>query len=496
MLTDARYDAVLVGAGIMSTTLAMLLHELDPELRLLMLERLEGPALESSSAVNNAGTGHAGNCELNYTPEQSNNSVSVTKALTINAAFERSLEFWASLSEHGHLDPTGFLHSLPHISVVWGDEDIAFLHRRYRQLSTFPAFTTMEWSQDPKELIDWMPLVMKGRNKNIPAAATRVRRGTDVDFGALTRAYLTPMQATGALELRCNTSLTSLRRQPGTAMADVDTYWYLELHGPSGVQLVETPFVFLGAGGAALLLLQRSGIPEAADYAGFPVGGQWLTCTDPQLVQRHHAKVYGKAKTGVPPISVPHLDTRWIDGNRSLLFGPYASFSTKFLKQGSLLDLPNSARAENLLPMLQVGRDNFSLVRYLVDQLCQGNKGRFKTLQEFFPEALQQDWTLAVAGQRVQIIKRTANGGLLRLGTEVVIAADHSIAALLGASPGASTAVAIMLDILERCFPKRLASDTWQHRLRKLFPSYGHNLSTNNELLVATRKRSDSILGT
>ena len=274
MSADARYDVVIVGAGIMGATLAALLHELDPELHLLMLERLNEPALESSAAVNNAGTGHAANCELNYTPEQADGSVATAKALVINAAFERSLEFWASLRERGQFGSTDFLHSLPHISAVWGEEDVAFLRRRHKQLSALPAFSLMEWSEDPEELTDWMPLVMEGRERSKPMAATRVRRGTDVDFGALTRAYLAPLQATGALELRCDTSLTNLRRRHSTTMAD--RAWCLELHGPVGMQLVETPFIFLAAGGAALLLLQRSHIPEAAKYAGFPVGGQWL----------------------------------------------------------------------------------------------------------------------------------------------------------------------------------------------------------------------------
>ena len=492
MSADARYDVVIVGAGIMGATLAALLHELDPELHLLMLERLNEPALESSAAVNNAGTGHAANCELNYTPEQADGSVATAKALIINAAFERSLELWASLRERGQFGSTDFLHSLPHISAVWGEEDVAFLRRRHKQLSALPAFSLMEWSEDSEELADWMPLVMEGRERSKPMAATRVRRGTDVDFGALTRAYLAPLQATGALELRCDTSLTNLRRRHSTTMAD--RAWCLELHGPVGMQLVETPFIFLAAGGAALLLLQRSHIPEAAKYAGFPVGGQWLICTDLQLAQEHHAKVYGKPKLGAPPISAPHLDTRWIDGKRSLLFGPYASFSSKFLKQGSLLDLPRSVQAKNLLPILQAGCDNLSLISYLISQLCQDDKDRFETLQEFFPKALQRDWTLAAAGQRVQIIKRTPNGSCLQLGTEVVTTTDGSIAALLGASPGASTAVAIILDVLERCFPEQLASEAWQHRLRQLLPSYGYDLNANAELLLATQQRNDSLL--
>ena len=488
-----RYDAVLVGAGIMSSTLASLLHALDPGLRLLLVERLEGPALESSAAVNNAGTGHAANCELNYTPKQSDGTVATVKALSINAAFERSLEFWASLAETGQLDPASFLHQVPHLSLVWGQDDVAFLQQRHRQLSQLPAFSAMQWSVDAAEIADWMPLVMEGRRRDQPVAATRIERGVDLDFGSLTRALLQPLQTAGALEVCFGTSVQGLSRLRTPAMTSGD--WQLELKGPTGRRSVQAPFVFLGAGGGALPLLQSSGIPEAADYAGFPVSGQWLVCGKSALVERHHAKVYGKAKVGAPPMSVPHLDTRWIDGQRSLLFGPYAGFSSKFLKTGSLLDLPLSVRPTNLLPMLQVGVNNLSLVKYLINQLRQSETDRMEALRAFLPEARDEDWSLSVAGQRVQIIKRTQDGGKLQMGTEVVTAADGSLAALLGASPGASTSVRIMLEVLERCFSSGLASDDWQQRLQALIPSYGEDLNADAELLVNTRQRSDALLG-
>jgi len=480
-----RYDAVLVGGGIMSATLASLLHALDPELRLLLVERLEAPALESSAAVNNAGTGHAANCELNYTPLRADGTVATAKALAINAAFETSLEFWASLAEQGSLKPETFLHRVPHLSLVWGADDVAFLQQRHTQLSALPAFAAMEWSTDPEQIAAWMPLVMEGRRRDQPVAATRIKRGMDVDFGTLTRALLAPLQSDGALEIVFGTTVSDLNRAGD---------WVLNLRGPSGSRQVAAPFVFLGAGGGALPLLQSSGIPEAADYAGFPVSGQWLVCQEPALVERHYAKVYGKAKVGAPPMSVPHLDTRWIDGRRSLLFGPYAGFSSKFLKTGSLLDLPRSVRPSNLLPMLQVGVNNLPLVKYLVNQLRQSEADRMEALRAFLPEAKDQDWTLSVAGQRVQIIKRTPEGGRLQLGTEVVSAADGSLAALLGASPGASTSMQIMLEVLERCFPERLASTAWQERIRQLLPSYGQDLNGDAELLSRTRERSDALL--
>ena len=490
---EARYDAVLVGAGIMSATLAALLHELDPQLRILLVERLEAPALESSAAVNNAGTGHAANCELNYTPMQADGTVATAKAVAINASFERSLEFWSSLQERGDLDTSSFLHQAAHISAVWTPENIAFLRQRYSQLKDLPAFARMRWSEDQSELTEWMPLVMAGRDLKQPVAATRIDRGTDVDFGTLTRAYLMPLQQSGALSVEYGTQVQDLKRLRRSDMTEAD--WRVVLKGPSGKKEVRAPFVFLGAGGGALPLLQRSGIPEAADFAGFPVSGLWLVCGDAQLADRQRAKVYGKAAVGAPPMSVPHLDTRWIDGKRSLLFGPFAGFSSKFLKQGSLLDLPASVRATNLLPMLQVGATNFELVQYLINQLRQSPAERHEALQQFMPTARADDWTLSVAGQRVQIIKRSKQGGRLQLGTEVVASGDGSLAALLGASPGASTAVTIMLEVLQRCFKQRLDSDAWQQRLQALLPSIHEDPQQDPQVLNRMRERSDALLG-
>ena len=491
--SESQYDAVLVGAGIMGATLAALLHELDPSLRLLMLERLEAPALESSAAENNAGTGHAANCELNYTPMQADGTVATAKALAINASFERSLEFWSSLQRKGRLNTSDFLRQAAHISAVWTPENIAFLKQRYGQLKQLPAFASMHWSDDRSELAEWMPLVMEGRDPQQAVAATRIERGTDVDFGALTRAYLLPLQQSGALELRYGTQVQNLKRLRRADMTEGD--WRVMVKGPSGSQEVRTPFVFLGAGGGALPLLQRSGIPEADDFAGFPVSGLWLVCGDGALAERHSAKVYGKAAVGAPPMSVPHLDTRWIDGQRSLLFGPFAGFSSKFLKRGSLLDLPASVRATNLLPMLQVGATNVDLVKYLINQLRQSPEQRHAALQEFMPTAKASDWSLSVAGQRVQIIKRSKEGGKLQLGTEVVAAADGSLAALLGASPGASTAVTIMLEVLERCFAERLNSPSWRERLQQLLPSYGSDPVRDASVLQTMRSRSNAELG-
>ena len=356
-----------------------------------------------------------------------------------------------------------------------------------------PAFSGMSWSEDHAELASWMPLVMEGRDSRQAVAATRIERGTDVDFGALTRAYLQSLQGSGALTVKYNTEVRDLNRMSRLNMSQGG--WKVTLCGASGLSKVSTPFVFLGAGGGVLPLLQRSGIPEAADFAGFPVSGIWLVCNKPELVNRQKVKVYGKADVGSPPMSVPHLDNRWIDGSRSLLFGPFAGFSSKFLKQGSLMDLPGSVRITNLLPMLNVGISNRNLVRYLINQLLQSSEKRHNTLKQFMPNANQEDWRLSFAGQRVQIIKCKKGRGRLQFGTEVVAASDGSLAALLGASPGASTVVAIMLEVIERCFGNRLGSAKCKERLKGLFPSYGVDITKDIESLKIMRRRSNNLLG-
>ncbi len=484
---EKSFDAVLVGAGIMSTTLAVLLSELDPDLKLLIVERLEGPGLESSAAVNNAGTGHAANCELNYTPLQADGTLSISKALSINAAFERSLEFWASLVEQGKLIPQRFLHKLPHISFVWGDEDVAFLRKRFLKLADLTAFAEMKWSDEYEQLHSWMPLVMEGRPKSGSYAATIVERGTDIDFGSLTSCFVERLNEVDCVELIFGSKVVDLKK------VDND-FWQLDILSSNGKYQVKTDFVFLGAGGGALTLLQKSGIPESRIYGGFPVSGQWLVCSDPSLATQHSAKVYGKAKVGAPPMSVPHLDTRWIEGSRSLLFGPYAGFSGKFLKEGSRLDLLQSISRSNLLPMLQVGFNNIELVTYLIGQLLQGEEERMDALYAFFPFADPKDWDVAIAGQRVQIIKRTSSGGVLQMGTEVVTSSDGSLAALLGASPGASTSVSIMLEILQRCWTKQMTSSPWRERLVNLLPSFNDGLAPAGKTLVEMRRRSNFLL--
>ncbi len=482
------YDAILVGAGIMSSTLAVLLHELEPDLRLLVVERLSSAGLESSCAKNNAGTGHAANCELNYTPIQEDGSLSTAKAFEINKSFEQSLEFWASLAEKGKLIPKTFLNKLPHISLVFGDKDIFLLKKRFFELSSHGAFADMEFTKDHSELKDWIPLIMDGRKQSEQIAATRIQRGTDIDFGNLTRSYINHIQEAKSIEINFSTNVENLQK-------DSEGDWYLSLEGEAKKhRIVRSKFVFLGAGGGALTLLQKSGIPEGLSYAGFPVCGKWLICEEEKSTKTHNAKVYGNAAVGAPPMSVPHLDTRWIDGERSLLFGPFAGFSSNFLKYGSKLDLFRSIKTTNFFSMVQAGIDNIDLGKYLFNQLLQTNEDRIETLKRFLPQVSPNDWKLSIAGQRVQIIKKTSKGGVLKMGTEVVTSLDGSLAALLGASPGASTAVTIMIEILNRCWQEKMKSSKWQSKLLELFPSIGTDINSNQEALLSIRKRNDFLL--
>ncbi len=485
--SESQFDAVFIGAGIMSSTLAALLYELEPEIRILIIERLEAPALESSAAINNSGTGHAANCEFNYTPISCDGNINIQKALDINHSFEISLEFWASLTELDRLSPSSFLHTLPHISFVYSEEDIGFLRERYTRLRATRPFKSMEWSEDKDELQEWIPLIINGRNPNEKVAATRMKRGTDIDFGALTSSYLNTLMNNGAVELRLSTEVIDIKK------TNKDS-WRLSLVNEKETYCVQAPFLFLGAGGGALNLLQKSGIPEGNSYGGFPVSGQWLVCNDSGITQQHNAKVYGKSALGAPPMSVPHLDTRWVDGEKSLLFGPFAGANTKFLKNGSSMDFFRSINPLNFSPMLQAGIKNFDLIMYLLGQVRLDHDAKIHSLKTFFPDVKSKDWTLAVAGQRVQIVKKTSQGGVLKMGTEVVTSSDGSLAALLGASPGASTAVSIMLEVLQRCWSEKMSTDGWQNRLRQLIPSFRLDINSDKALLEKIHQRTNSVL--
>ncbi|QYX53647.1 malate dehydrogenase (quinone) [Pseudomonas sp. S07E 245] len=472
-----RVDVLLVGGGIMSSTLAIWLNELEPSWSMEMVERLDKVAEESSNGWNNAGTGHSALAELNYTPEK-DGKIDITKAVEINESFQITRQFLAWQVKNGVLkNPRSFINSTPHMSFVWGDDNIRFLKKRYDALQASPLFRGMQYSEDSAQIKRWVPLMMEGRDPNQKLAATWTPLGTDVNFGEITRQYVGYLQSRENFSLKLSSEVQDISRND-------DGSWHVEYKNlkDGSKSATDAKFLFIGAGGAALPLLQKSGIEEAKDYAGFPVGGSFLVTDNPAIAERHMAKAYGIAATGAPPMSVPHLDTRVLDGKRMILFGPFATFSTKFLKQGSLFDLMASMSLHNTWPMVRVGVREFDLVQYLVGQVLQSDDDRFEALQTYFPEAKKEDWRLWQAGQRVQIIKKDENqGGVLKLGTEVVASKDGSIAGLLGASPGASTAPPIMLDLLNKVFKDKLASAPWQDKIKQIIPSYGTHLNDSPE---------------
>src|SRR4030081_783780 len=482
--------AVLIGGGIMSSTVGVFLKELEPSLTIAMFEILEDCGLESSEAWNNAGTGHAANCEMNYTPERPDGSVAISKALDVNVELDLSRQIWSYLVKKGAIDDQrSFIDPVPHMSFVRGGK-VSFLRKRFESMSAHHCYYGMEYTEDRRQIAEWAPLVMEGRTEDEPVAATRILPGRHVDYGSLTHHLVRHLVGLPGCKVHYKNRVTSIVREENGR-------WLVEVHdlGSGEKRSVKTKFVFIGAGGGALPLLQKSGIPEGRGYGGFPVSGIWLRCDDPEINRRHHAKVYGKAAVGSPPMSVPHLDTRVIGGQHSLLFGPYAGFSSKFLKHGSLLDLFESVRPANIKPLLSVARDNFDLTEYLIGQVLQSESHRLAALDEYFPNAKPEDWKLQVAGQRVQIIKPDVKrGGLLEFGTELVGAADHSLVALLGASPGASTAAFIAVSVLEKCFADELTASAWLPKLKEIIPSYGASLIEDAELCQHVRAETAQVL--
>ncbi len=484
-------DVVLIGGGIMSATLGTLINELSPDINIEIIERLDVVAAESSDAWNNAGTGHSALCELNYTQEQPDGSVKIDKAISIAEQYEISKQFWSYLVEKNIIkNPSHFIRRVPHMSAVFGEKDVNFLKTRFETMTKENLFKGMEYTEDKALLKEWVPLMMNGRSDDEAVAATKMEIGTDVNFGALTKDLITYLDGKDNIKLSLNQEVKDIDRED-------DGRWEVEVKDLKTGQKREilAKFVFIGAGGHSLLLLEKSGIPEAKGYGGFPVGGQWLRCNNEEIIKQHHAKVYGKASVGAPPMSVPHLDTRYIDGKQALLFGPYAGFSTKFLKKGSYFDLPASIKLSNIRPMLSAGLDNLPLTKYLITEVMKKPQDKLDSLKQFMPTAKMEDWEIEKAGQRVQVIKKDPkHGGILEFGTEVVSSADGSIAALLGASPGASTSVAIMINLLKRCFPDRAKSDSYRKKLREMIPSWGKKLNDDPALCESTRARTSSIL--
>ena len=487
---ETKTDVILIGAGIMSATLGTLLKELAPDWNIKVFEQLDKAGEESSNEWNNAGTGHAALCELNYTSENADGTVNIAKAINVNEQFQVSKQFWAYLVNKNLIsNPEDFIMPLPHMSMVQGEENVQFLKRRYEAMKQSPLFQDMEFSENPETLEKWMPLVMKNRPASDRIAATKVDAGTDVNFGALTRMLFKHLQNQD-VQVDYKHSVKGLKRT-------AEGLWEVKVHDrlSNKMEYHKAKFVFLGAGGGSLELLQKSGIPEGKHIGGFPISGLFLVCKNQEIVEQHHAKVYGKAKVGAPPMSVPHLDTRYIDNKKSLLFGPFAGFSPKFLKTGSNMDLFASVKPHNIMTLLAAGAKEMKLTKYLIGQLMLSKEQRIEELREFIPDAKSEDWDTVIAGQRVQVIKDTQTGGkgTLQFGTEVVSAEDGSVAALLGASPGASTAVQVMLEVINKCFPAQ--AKEWEPKIKEMIPSYGISLAGNPELLKQVNEVADKALG-
>jgi malate dehydrogenase (quinone) len=472
----ARTDVILVGAGIMSATLGALLRRLEPDWSITFVERLDAVAAESSSPWNNAGTGHSALCELNYTPEMPDGSIDITKAVTINEQFQVTRQFWAYAVENGILsDVRSFLNPVPHVSFVHGAQRVDYLRRRQRALAGNPLFAGTELIVDPDEFARRLPLMAAKRDPAEPVALNWAHAGTDVDFGALSKQLIAYCVRNGATALFGH----DVRNLTGQS----DGSWTVSVRNrrTGEKRSLHSRFVFVGAGGDALPLLQKSGIKEVKGFAGFPIGGRFLRADNPALTTAHRAKVYGAPAAGAPPLGALHLDLRFVNGKPWLVFGPYAGWSPKFLKHGRSSDLPRSVRPDNVVSMLGVGMTQMTLVNYLIGQLRLTEPDRVRVLREFVPSAVDSDWELTVAGQRVQVIRRDRRkGGVLEFNTALLSSADGSIAGLLGGSPGASTAVPIMLDVLQRCFADRYQA--WLPALKEMVPSLGAELSNEPAL--------------
>ncbi|MDU9418299.1 malate dehydrogenase (quinone) [Staphylococcus lloydii] len=472
----SKTDVILIGGGIMSATLGTMLKELAPNKEIKMFERLDSPAQESSNAWNNAGTGHSALCELNYTSEDKYGGIDIKKAVKINEQFQISKQFWSYLVKQGKLeDPQAFIKPVPHMSFVQGIKNVEFLRKRVQYLNENILFSNMEITDDKEKIKSWAPLMMEGRTSHIPMAITYDKTGTDVNFSSLTRQLFANL-AEKNVELNYEHEVQDIKQHK-------DGTWEVTVKNlkTNQTEVVESDFVFIGAGGASLPLLQKTGIKESKHIGGFPVSGLFLACTKEEITKKHNAKVYGKAAVGAPPMSVPHLDTRYIDGKRTLLFGPFAGFSPKFLKTGSNMDLIKSVKPNNIVTMLSAGVKEMNLTKYLISQLMLSNEERMEDLRQFMPNAKSEDWHVIVAGQRVQVIKDTKDSkGNLQFGTELVTSEDGSLSALLGASPGASTAVDIMLDLLKKCYTDEFSQ--WEDKIKEMIPSYGQKLSENEAL--------------
>ena len=480
---------VLVGAGIMSATLAMLIKRLEPEWNMTILERATSAGEESSNVWNNAGTGHEALCELNYTPEEEDGSINVDKAVDIFNQFQVSKQFWANLVKDGYMtSPEDFIKPLKHMSFVQGSKNIEFLSKRYQKISKMPAFEKMEYTEDADTIASWSPLMMEDRQGE-EIAGTKMDGGTDVNFGELTTKMMNYLQQDASVNVLYNSDVEFVKqnkhKQWDVRVKNSTEHWIADY---------TADFLFIGAGGNAIPLLQKSKIRQSKNIGGFPISGQFLYCDNPEVVRRHHAKAYGKEPEGTPPMTVPHLDKRHVDGKEVLLFGPFAAFGPKFLKHGSNMDFFKHLKWNNVLTMAAAGLKNIPLIQYSIDQVLMSKEDKIEELRRFVPSAKAEDWDVIVAGKRVQVIKDVSRKerGVIHFGTEVINSDDHTLSALLGESPGASTSVSIMIQVLKENFPDRFQS--WEKEIQKMIPSYGTDLNGDREMLQTVKEETNDYL--
>ena len=464
-------DVVLIGSGVMSANLGALLRRLDPKLRIQVYEAADELAFEASNGWNNAGTGHAGICELSYTPgREPDGTVKVQKLIDIFQEFEQSLQFWAQAVSSGMIDsPKEFINPVQHISFVHGQEQVEFLRDRHAGMAAHHFFAPMEYTTDREKIGAWAPLLTEGRDPAVPIAATKMDGGTDVNFGVVSRKLLGWLANQEGCGVAAGNKVVDLKKSgAGWDVTARETKTGKE-------RTVRAKFVFVGAGGGSSLLLQKAGLPEAKGLGGFPIGGHWLGCDDPAIVSRHQAKVYGQNLPEAPTMAVPHLDQRILDGKKTLLFGPFAAWTTRFLhRTGSWTDLICSVKPHNLMTLLKIAATNFPLMKYLMQQGTQSMADRMKVMHIFYPNAQAKDWKLVDGGIRVQAIKKTdGEAGIVHFGTEVLTSADKSMSALLGASPGASVSVNIVMAIIKTSFPHLLSGEEGKKRIEAIIPTYG-----------------------
>src|SRR5699024_246037 len=408
---------ILVGAGIMSATLATLIKKLEPKWDITIFERNHEEGMESSNVWNNAGTGHEALCELNYTPIDREGNIEIEKALKIYNEFQVSKQFWSELVKEQHISkPNEFINSIPHVSFVHGNGNKKFLSNRFEVLKNLPAFANMEYTEDGETISNWSSLLMRDRIKTEHLAATKVNDGTDVNFGNLTEKMMGFLDKDPETTIQYNSEVITMKQNK-------DKQWEVKVQNKklNTIEYHLADFLFIGGGGHSIPLLQKSKIRQSKHIGGFPISGEFLYCDNPTIVKQHHAKAYGKEPEGTPPMTVPHLDKRYIDGKEVLLFGPFAAFGPKFLKKGSNMDFFKHIKLNNIITLLSAGAKNIPLIKYSIQQILMSKEDKINELRKFVPSAEMDDWEVVVAGKRVQVIKDVSkfNRGVIHFGTEV-----------------------------------------------------------------------------